>query len=285
MRGWTLGSGSRGNAIVLETGGRFLLIDCGFGPRALATRLKLVGIAPEAIEALVITHEHTDHGSGAARAQHKWRWPVYASAGTLRALPEVAPRARHPMRAGDRIEVGAFSLEAAAIPHDAAEPFAFVVTATASGARVGVAHDLGAVPDAVRTMFADCDALMIESNHDRQMLTDGPYPPALKARIRGGRGHLDNAECGALAASLVHAGLRCVSLLHLSETNNTPAVAESAARTTLRRAGFRGTVAAAPGRVPGPAFDLGTADVRRTRGQTPARPIAHPRAHQLTLTL
>jgi phosphoribosyl 1,2-cyclic phosphodiesterase len=259
VRGWTLGSGSRGNALLLESGGRFLLVDCGFGPRSLAARLRSVGVAPEAIEGLVITHEHVDHASGAARAQHKWRWPVYASAATLRALPEVAARWRRPVRAGERTEAGAFLLEAAEVPHDAAAPLAFCVTAAASGARVGIAHDLGEVPDGLPALLARCDALCLEANHNSEMLRDGPYPPALKARIRGPRGHLSNAQCGALAAQLAHRGLRSITLLHLSETNNTPEVAEREVRAAVRRTGYRGTLAAAPGRVPGAAFSPGGA--------------------------
>lgn len=255
MRAWTLGSGSRGNGLVLESAGRYLLVDCGFGPRALAARLKVIGVAPEAIEGLVITHEHTDHAEGAARAQQKWRWPVYASVGTLAALPEITARWRRPVRPGAPVETGGFHLEAAAIPHDARAPLAYTVTARASGARVGIAHDLGAVPNAFERFLAHCDALCLEANHDVDMLQGGPYPAALKARIRGGRGHLSNAEAGALAAAVHHPGLRAVVLLHLSETNNTPALAERTVRATLKRAGYRGPVHAAPGRVPGIAFE------------------------------
>jgi phosphoribosyl 1,2-cyclic phosphodiesterase len=263
VRGWTLGSGSRGNGLVLESAGRYLLIDCGFGPRALVARLKTIGVDPSAIEGLVITHEHVDHASGAERAQHKWRWPVYASEGTLKALPDVEARWRRPVLPGRTVETGGFRLDAAAIPHDAAAPLAFAVTAMASGARVGVAHDLGAVPDAVRTLFAKCDALCIEANHNVDMLVNGPYPPSLKARIRGGRGHIDNATAGALIASLVHPGLRALTLLHLSETNNTPAQAESEVGAIVKRAGFRGAVQAAAGRTPGVAFALTAAAPRQ----------------------
>jgi len=263
VRAWTLGSGSRGNGLVLESGGRYLLVDCGFGPRALATRLKGIGVNPEEIEGLVITHEHVDHASGAERAQHKWRWPVYASEGTLRALSDVAAKWRRPVTPGTAIETGGFRLDAAAIPHDAAAPLAFAVTANASGARVGIAHDLGAVPNAVRTLFEKCDALCLEANHNVEMLANGPYPPALKQRIRGGRGHIDNATSGQLAASLVHAGLRALTLLHLSETNNTPEQAEREVGAIVRRAGFRGALHAAPGRSIGLAFQLTAAAPRQ----------------------
>ena len=257
MRGWTLGSGSSGNALLLESGGHRLLVDCGFGPRSLATRLKAIGIAPESITALVVTHEHLDHAQGAERAQKKWRWPLYASAATLATMPAVEARWRRPVEAGVATDLEGFTLEPVAIPHDAAGPLAFAITAKASGARVGVAHDLGAVPDALRRTFARCDALCLEANHDVEMLLNGPYPGALQARIRGGRGHINNAESGALAAELAWPHLRAVVLLHLSEVNNTPSMAERAVATSLRRVGYRGPVTAASRRSPAPVFALG----------------------------
>ncbi len=264
MRGWTLGSGSSGNALLVESGPHRILIDCGFGPRALATRLKAISVAPESISALLITHEHVDHAQGAERAQKKWRWPVIASAGTLGALRELEARWRRPVAPGTAITIDGFSIEAIAVPHDAAAPLAFAVTATASGARLGVAHDLGAVPDALRHAFARCDALCLEANHDVVMLRDGPYPVALKQRIRGGRGHISNTESARLAADLAGPSLRAVTLLHLSEVNNRPEVAERTVGAELRRAGFRGPVVAAARRTTAEAFSLGPDALRRS---------------------
>lgn len=257
MRIWSLGSGSRGNGLVLLSGERALLVDCGFGPRALATRLKTIGIAPEQIEGLVLTHEHQDHAQGAERAQHKWRWPVYASAGTLAQLPEISARWRRPVVPGEAVSAGDFMLEGLAVPHDAASPLAFAVTANASGARVGIAHDLGAVPSALPALFARCDALLVEANHDAEMLRTGPYAPSLKARIRSGRGHIDNVQAGELLASLVHPRLQMVALLHLSETNNTPSLAAETVSRMLRRAGSRVRARAAAGRAPDALGALG----------------------------
>jgi phosphoribosyl 1,2-cyclic phosphodiesterase len=264
MRGWTLGSGSSGNALVLESGPHRLLLDCGFGPRAVATRLRTIGVEPESIGGLLLTHEHEDHAVGAARAQKKYRWPVIATAGTLRAVGEVEARWRQPMTAGTVYPTDGFLIEAVEVPHDAAQPCAFVVTATATGARVGIAHDLGAVPDALRAAFARCDALCLEANHDAEMLRTGPYPPALQARVSGGRGHLSNAGCGALASELAHPGLRGVVLLHLSAVNNTPELAGRTVETALRRAGHRARVRVAPRREVAVAFDL---DGPRRAGQ------------------
>jgi phosphoribosyl 1,2-cyclic phosphodiesterase len=133
---------------------------------------------------------------------------------------------------------------------------AFVVTDRAGGARVGIAHDMGAVPEPLRERFARCDALCVEANHDVEMLRTGPYPAMLQARIRGGRGHISNAACASLVAELVSPSLRAVVLLHLSETNNTPALAARTVGAAARRAGFRGIVRAAAGRVPEAAFSF-----------------------------
>ena len=256
MRAWTLGSGSSGNALLLESGAHRILIDCGFGPRAIVTRLKAIGVDPESISALLLTHEHVDHAQGAERAQKKFRWPVYASAGTLGMLRDIEARWRRPLAAGSTTLLDGFSIDAIAVPHDAASPLAFAITATANGARVGVAHDLGAVPDALVEAFQRCDALCVEANHDVEMLRNGPYPRALQERIRGGRGHISNAACGALAATIAGPTLRAVTLLHLSEVNNTPAHAERTVADHLRRAGYRGPVQAAARRSPAPAFAL-----------------------------
>ena len=256
MRAWTLGSGSSGNALLVESGAHRILIDCGFGPRAIVTRLKAIGVAPESISALVLTHEHIDHAHGAERAQKKFHWPVYASVGTLGALREIEPRWRHAVRGGSTTALEGFTLEAIAVPHDASGPMAFVITAQESGARVGVAHDLGAVPDALVQAFSRCDALCLEANHDIGMLRNGPYPRALQERIQSGRGHISNATSATLAATLAGPSLRSVTLLHLSEVNNTPALAERTVTEGLRRTNYRGPVQAAPRRSPAAVFAL-----------------------------
>jgi phosphoribosyl 1,2-cyclic phosphodiesterase len=280
VRVWSLGSGSSGNALVIESDGQRLLVDCGFGPRALASRLKALGIAPESIGALLLTHEHVDHAHGAERAQKKWRWPVLATPGTLRALREVEARWRRPVVSGVDATLDGFVVEAVDVPHDAAAPAAFVITATASGTRIGVAHDLGAAPPALGERFARCDVLCLEANHDPAMLRDGPYPAALKARIRGGRGHLSNDEGGALAASLAHPGLRAVVLLHLSAVNNTPEVAVAAVRRHLRTTRFSGALLAAPRREPTEVASLDAA-----RGPRPRLPAVAGSRSQLDLGL
>lgn len=256
MRVWSLGSGSRGNAIIIASGGDAILVDCGFGPRAVAMRMKALGLAPEMLSAMVITHEHQDHADGVAKVHHKWRWPVYASAGTHRALKDVPAKYRVALRPGTACAIGGFTVESTAIPHDANEPLAVAVTANASGMRLGLAHDLGTVPAALEALFARADLLLLEANHDREMLANGPYPPALQQRIRGGHGHISNTEAAAFAARLAHRGLRGVALLHLSETNNTPALAAETVNAALRRAGVAVSARAAAGRRPDMLFAM-----------------------------
>ncbi len=256
MRGWTLGSGSSGNALVLELGATRLLVDCGFGPRATAMRLKALGIAPESIAGLLVTHEHTDHAQGVFKAQHKWRWPVIASAGTLDAIGGIPARSRRAMEPGASLSFEGVLIESYAVPHDAAAPFAYRLTVLASGERVGVAHDLGRVPETLRAEFAGLELLCVEANHDVELLRNGPYPFHLQERIRGGAGHLSNAQTVEWLGACVGPRTREVVLLHLSEQNNTPELAERTVRDGLRRRGYRGSVRAAPRRVPSPVAGL-----------------------------
>ena len=245
MRLWVLGSGSKGNAILLECGDTRVLVDAGFSARRLAERMRGIGVAPESVSALVITHEHSDHVSGAATAVKRWNWSVHGTPGTLAALPGVAHRAT-PFAPGDVLRFGDITLETVRTSHDAAEPVAFVATSTCSGMRAAVVTDTGVVTPEVQRAVGLADVLVLESNHDETMLRLGPYPYHLKRRIAGKFGHLSNADAGKLAAETAHRGLRQLVLAHLSETNNTPEAAVEAMRLSVRRARWRGTVTAAP---------------------------------------
>ncbi len=239
MRVSVLGSGSRGNAILIEAGATRVLVDVGFGVRALARRLAAVGCAPESITGVVLTHEHVDHAQGALAACAKWQWPLYATAGTLSRLP--APLV--PVRAlthGHPWSVGDLHGASFAVPHDALDCAALVFEHAVTGQRIGIALDLGHVPAALPAAFCALDLLVIESNHDRQQLLAGPYPWPLKQRILGAFGHLSNSETAELVAACAHRGLRAVILAHLSETNNSPERAVNAVRSALLR---RGSVA------------------------------------------
>lgn len=260
MRLWVLGSGSNGNAILLEAGDTRILIDAGFFPRALALRLRACGTPPESVQALIITHEHADHVRGAAAAASRWGWETHASAGTVRACPALANA--HAFRAGDTVRIGRLHVQTVRIAHDAADPVAIVTCDERTGVRAAVAHDLGCPNDALRRALDRVDVLVLESNHDEEMLRSGPYPPFLRARIAGARGHLANRVAGQVARVAAHSGLRDVVLAHLSEQNNTPAAAHRAMSAALRGTRFTGRLTPASQREPCGPFGPGNAAPR-----------------------
>ena len=242
LRVTILGSGSKGNAILVDGTEGSVLVDAGFGPRRLARRFALADRRADQIGALLLTHEHTDHASGATAASARWRWPVHAVGETLEALTHSpAGRPRHTVALSFDQPSCVCGLEVTAIrvPHDARACAALILTDRVSGARIGIALDLGHVPAHLPAALAHCDLLVVESNHDERMLIEGPYPWPLKQRIGGMLGHLSNGAAAALLAGAAHKGLRGIVLAHLSETNNTPAVALTRSRDALRRAGWR----------------------------------------------
>lgn len=249
-----LGSGSRGNAILVDGSEGSLLVDAGFGVRTLAKRFEAAQRVPDDVGALLLTHEHVDHACGAAAAGDRWSWTVHASAPTLAALAvqaSGAPALTAPFAPSGTAQVCGFGVEHMPVPHDAVDCRALVLTDTQSGARIGIVLDAGHVPEELPAFLDRLDVLVLESNHDSALLTNGPYPWPLKQRISGGQGHLSNADAAQLAAACAHRGLRSVVLAHLSETNNTPELALSATREALRKASWkRDSVTAAPQRLP-----------------------------------
>ena len=239
MRTWLLGSGSRGNATVIESGDTRVLVDAGFPRRDLAKRLTSAGIAPESISDLVLTHEHHDHARGAASSARRWGWRVYATSGTLAQCPEFTQTQE--IRSTDVMSLGALDLKAFPVPHDALSPIALVATERSTGARIGLAYDFGHVTDSVRSALERVDVLIVESNHDEMMLRACPYPPSVRWRIAGPKGHLSNRAAAELVRSISWRGLRQVVLAHLSETCNEPEFAVAAMRKV-----WRGELTAAP---------------------------------------
>lgn len=226
LRFCSLGSGSTGNATLVELRGALrttrLLVDCGLTLRELTRRLAARGVAPAQLDAVFITHEHSDHVGCAAALARRHGVRVVTSAGTWAAargqgVPDVVARDGEPITIGD-IELRPF-----AVPHDAAEPLQ--LTLSDGTRRLGIVTDLGDVNAAVWSALAGCAALLLECNHDTQMLADGPYPLFLKRRIGGGRGHLANTKSARLLSECRHAGLKHVVAAHLSLTNNRPALA------------------------------------------------------------
>ena len=228
MRFASLGSGSEGNGLVVEVGTSRLMIDCGFGVRDTAARLARLGLAPRDLDAIVVTHEHSDHVGGVAAFAAKQAIPVWLTFGTLSVVGErfACMDRVYGFDSHDRFAVGAIEVHPFPVPHDAREPVQFVVTD--GTARLGVLTDIGMSTPAVERALSGCDALVLECNHDAAMLSEGPYPPALKARIAGRFGHLDNAASSALLAALDNSRLRHIVAAHLSKQNNTPAHARTA---------------------------------------------------------
>jgi len=241
---WILGSGSSGNAVLIEADGTRVLVDAGFGPRALATRLKAACVDPSSIDACLLTHDHGDHVSGVARAARRWGWAVFATDGTATS-PALADVSVTALPVGEALRIDGLELMALPIPHDASEPVAFLATAVSSGTRAGICYDIGHVNENVRTLCHEVDILVVEANHDEGMLWAGPYPPWLCQRIAGNNGHLSNRAAGGLARDSVTKRTAHVVLAHLSAQNNTPEMARSAVRSALRGTPFHGKLTTA----------------------------------------
>ena len=245
MKVWVLGTGSRGNATVIDNGDTRVLVDAGFSARELKRRMAVAGIAPESIEALIVTHEHTDHMCGAVRAARRWKWTVHATTGTVTAAPELAAANVRTFSAGETLTFSSMSVLTVPISHDANDPIAVVATDIPSGARAAVVLDLGRESAVLRRGLADVEVLVLESNHDEDLLAHGPYPISVQRRISGKTGHLSNREAGTIARACSHSDLQHVVLAHLSEQCNTPDHALGTASAFLARSRFRGKVTAA----------------------------------------
>lgn len=227
MRFASLGSGSRGNALVVEVKRTRLLLDCGFGIRETVARLSRLGLRPEDINGILITHEHADHIGGAVKFACRYRIPVWLTHGTLR--NHVRAETLRDIRLIDghtAFQAGDIEVEPFPVPHDAREPVQYVFSN--GRRRLGVLTDTGSSTPHIEATLRACDALVLECNHDPAMLRDGPYPPALKQRVAGRFGHLDNAAAARLLASLDNSRLQHLIAAHLSEKNNTPELARAA---------------------------------------------------------
>lgn len=245
MKLWVLGSGSAGNAVLVESGESRVLVDAGFAPRTLALRLRIIGVAPASIEACIITHEHGDHVKGAAAGARKWGWSLFASEGTVDASTELqeARCARVPV--GESVTLSRMTLTTYGTPHDAASPIGVRVTSASTGASAVVCTDLGHASESVRALCSDADVLVLESNHDDGMLRAGPYPRSVQDRIASRVGHLSNRASAALARDVVHRSLAHVVLAHLSERCNDHGIAHRCMTDALNGTRFRGTTSVA----------------------------------------
>jgi phosphoribosyl 1,2-cyclic phosphodiesterase len=225
MKFCVLGSGSKGNATYIEADGVHVLIDAGFSGKELTRRLQLIGVAVEDISAILVTHEHHDHIHGAGILSRKHGISVYINKPTARAGEKRLGKVErlHFFDTGQPFTIGAVRVHPFSISHDTADPVGFVLEA--SGRRLGYCTDTGMVSRLVQQRLAGCHGLILECNHDPQMLSDGPYPLHLQQRVRSREGHLANLDAAEFIGELLHRDLRHVVLAHLSETNNQPKLA------------------------------------------------------------
>lgn len=231
MRFASLGSGSQGNGTLVEKGRTCLLVDCGFAIAETEQRLARLGKRPEDITAIVISHEHGDHVSGVGPLARKYDVPVWATAGTaqhnwLRRLATLHRFSSHRPFAIDDLQVQPFP-----VPHDAREPTHFVFS---DGIRkMGILTDTGSSTAHIEQCLTGCDALMLESNHDSEMLANGEYTKKLKKRVAGHYGHLSNRQAAELLSKLDCSKLQHLVAMHLSAKNNTPPLAREALSNAL----------------------------------------------------
>jgi len=240
-----LASGSSGNCVYAAAGGTRLLVDFGLGLRDARTRLAGIGRSLAEIDAVLCTHDHVDHCHGLAAAARRHPFRIFANEGTARGC-ELRDRsaAKRPaedaarwaiFESGAAFTVGAFTVESFGVPHDAADPVGYVISDGRT--RLGLCTDLGMATTLIRRRLADCDALILEFNHDVEMVMRSDRPWTLKQRILSRIGHLSNEDAASLLGELAAPRLRVVFPAHLSEECNTATLAERAARLALERAG------------------------------------------------
>lgn len=231
MRIASLGSGSRGNATLIEDGNTCVLIDLGFSVKETVSRLRRLGREPEDVHAILVTHEHADHIHGVAPFARKFNTAVYMTPGTGHArkpgrIPEL-----HAVNCHRGFRVGSLGIEPVPVPHDAKEPCQYIVSS--KGKRVGVLTDLGHISRYVAERYRECDAMLLECNHDLELLEQGPYPWSLKQRVGGIHGHLNNLQSAELVTELELGRLQHLILCHISEQNNRPELAVDAMEPAL----------------------------------------------------
>ena len=226
MRFASLGSGSRGNATLVEADTTLVMIDCGFSCRETERRLSQLGRTPADLDAILVTHEHGDHVRGVPLLARKYNLPVWMTRGTQRMLRDDKLPCVHHFDGHTRFSIGSLQVQPFTVPHDACEPCQFALEY--GELRFGVLTDTGRTTPHILECLDGCDALLLECNHDVDMLADGPYPDALKARVGGTLGHLSNAQAGALLAQLDTSRLQHLVAAHLSDKNNRPALVQIA---------------------------------------------------------
>lgn len=232
MRVCLLASGSKGNAIFVEAGSTKILVDAGLSAREILHRLAFIGVDGAELDAILISHEHTDHIRGAGTLSRKLRIPLLISYPTSReCISSIGKTELVEFESGYPFTLKDIQIDPFPTTHDACDPVGFLIECT--DGRIGIATDLGTATGLVKDKLKGCRALVMESNHDEEMLLNGPYPWHLKQRIKSRHGHLSNLESAALLDEIIHPGLEGIFLAHLSEVNNDPSVALGVAAAML----------------------------------------------------
>ncbi|MDH3357238.1 MAG: MBL fold metallo-hydrolase [Desulfobacteraceae bacterium] len=217
-----LASGSKGNAVFISSGDTSLLIDAGLSGIEIERRLKSRGLDPKNLDAILVSHEHSDHIQGVGVLSRRYKLPVYINSKTRKAAVSQLGNLYDSknFECGSTFTINDLSIHPFSISHDAKDPCGFTVNQ--NGTKIGIATDLGIATSMVKAHLKGCTLLILEANHDEKMLINGPYPWPVKQRVKSRIGHLSNEESKALLNELQHDGLKHVMLAHLSETNNTP---------------------------------------------------------------
>lgn len=224
MRFCSIGSGSKGNGTLIQDGETCILVDTGFTLKDIEFRLAQKGLTPLDLTAILVTHEHSDHIKGVGPLARKYRIPVYCSHGTsqydgLGNIPNLVIFDSH-----EAFKIGSLLITPVVVPHDAREPTQFVILDLADK-KLGILTDLGSLTPHILDVYNGCHGLMLETNHDVQMLRMGPYPPKLKSRVEGPLGHLNNQQAADLLRNIDCEHIQYLVATHISEKNNNVAIA------------------------------------------------------------
>lgn len=252
-----LASGSSGNVCYVETENASVLIDAGLSCREMERRLELVGVEPEKLDALIVTHEHTDHIKGAGPLARRFDLPVYINRKTYEKGLKVLGNISRPVlfQTGQPLNINDISVESFTKCHDAADPLGLVLSF--DGVKIGFSTDLGRSTGLVEDRLRGCDALIMEFNYDPEMLEQGPYPLAVKRRIKGQEGHLSNQQAGDLVRVVCKENLKYLVLAHMSQTNNLPTKAHQKAVEALDWCGIsQANILISKQDEPGPMIEL-----------------------------
>jgi phosphoribosyl 1,2-cyclic phosphodiesterase len=229
MKFSVLGSGSRGNCVYIEEGKTRILIDNGFSGKEIEKRLKAIGRSLENISAICITHEHNDHIAGVGVLSRRCKIPIFSNPGTFKGAEKKVGKLHRlvEFETGDEIGINDIQVRSFRVSHDTEDPVGYVVS---NGSEyLGYCTDTGKVSKLMELRLAGCHGLILEFNHNLEMLKNGPYPLVLQQRVRSSQGHLANEDAADFLKKLMHRNLQVAVLAHLSETNNSPELAFAAA--------------------------------------------------------